>query len=128
MEKTSNFDKKELSVDDLPENIKREALQKMVDTGKQMQQLLQTDVQLKEVDKMNDALKEAMRQNLVVDKIRQLIARINRNDSSELPISDSSPYKYAYWLYELASFTNNEGLIDYAKEIKRKELKHDENK
>lgn len=128
MEKTSNFDKKELTVDDLPEGIKREAVQKMLDTGKQMQQLLQNEIEVKEVDKMNGALKKAMQQNMVVDKIRQLIARINRNDSSELPIPDSSAYKYAYWLYQLASLTNNTGLIDYAMDIKQKELKHENNK
>ena len=119
MTKKSNINNKEQELKDL-------TYAKAKEIGKTFQELAASDIKTDEVDVMNAKLQEGIKQNLIVDKLRKLIAKINTDKLDDVPIPENSEYKYAYYLYLLASLTNNIKLVKYTENLKRKVL-HDEN-
>lgn len=118
MTKKSNINKES--------ELKDLTFQKAKEIGKTFQELATCDIKTDEVDVMNAKLQEGIKQNLIVDKLRKLIAKINTDKLDDVPVPENSSYKYAYYLYLLACTTSNQTLINYAKHLKERVL-HDEN-
>lgn len=119
MTKKSNINKQE-------KQLKELTFQKAKEIGKTFQELATSDIKLNEVNEMDEKIQEGIKQNLIVDRLRKLINKINTDKLDDVPIPENSPYKYAYYLYLLAQTTNNINLIEYAKKLKEKVL-HEEN-
>ena len=96
--------------------------------GKKWQELASSPINKSEIDKMDESVQKGIELNLLVNKMRQLIQKIDTDDLKDLPIPEDSEYKYAYYLYLLASLTHNVKLIKYAEQLKKEVLKRENEK
>lgn len=105
------------------EKLKELTYQHAKEIGIKFQELANSEISTKEVDNMNKVMEKAIQMNLEIDKLRQLINKINTDRLDDIPIPENSEYKYAYYLYLLACATKNIKLISYAKNLKEMVLK-----
>ena len=91
--------------------------------GQKWQELANNPINKNEIDKMDESVQKGIELNLLVNKMRQLIQKIDSDELKDLPIPENSEYKYAYYLYLLASLTHNIKLIKYAENLKKEVLK-----
>ena len=96
--------------------------------GQKWQKLAASPIQKNEIDEMGAALAKGIKLNLEIDALRQLIMKINKDKLDDVPISETSEYKYAYYLYLLAIATHNINLINYAEKLKKEVLKRENEK
>lgn len=96
--------------------------------GKKWEELAANPIDKNEIDKMDESVQKGIELNLLVNKMRQLIQKIDTDELKDLPIPENSEYKYAYYLYLLASLTHNIKLIKYAENLKKEVLKHENEK
>ena len=105
------------------EKLKELTYQHAKEIGTKFQELASSEISTNEVDNMNKAMEKAILMNLEIDKLRQLINKINTDRLDDIPVPENSEYKYAYYLYLLACATKNIRLINYAKQLKERVLK-----
>lgn len=96
--------------------------------GQKWQELATSPIQKNEIDEMDEKVQKGIELNLLVNKIRQLIQKIDADELKDIPIPENSEYKYAYYLYLLASLTHNVKLINYATNLKKEVLKRENEK
>ena len=96
--------------------------------GQKWQELATTPINQSEVDKMDETVQKGIELNLLVNKMRQLIQKIDTDELKDIPVPENSEYKYAYYLYLLASLTHNVKLINYAQNLKKEVLKRENEK
>lgn len=96
--------------------------------GQKLQELAANPINKSEIDKMDETVQKGIELNLLVNKMRQLIQKIDTDELKDLPIPENSEYKYAYYLYLLASLTHNIKLIKYAENLKKEVLKRENEK
>ena len=114
---------KKLNINKQEDKLKELTYQHAKEIGTKFQELANSEISTKEVDNMNKAMEKAIQMNLEIDKLRQLINKINTDKLDDVPIPENSEYKYAYYLYLLACTTKNIRLINYAKQLKERVLK-----
>ena len=110
------------------EKLKELTYQQAKIIGKKWQKLAASPIQKNELDEMDAALAKGIKLNLEVDALRQLIMKIDTNKLDDVPIAETSDYKYAYYLYLLAKATHNINLINYAEKLKKEVLKRENEK
>lgn len=96
--------------------------------GQKWQELATNPINKSEIDKMDESIQKGIELNLLVNKMRQVIQKIDTDELKDVPIPEDSEYKYAYYLYLLASLTHNVKLIKYAETLKKEILKHENEK
>ena len=96
--------------------------------GQKWQELASNPINKNEIDQMDESVQKGIELNLLVNKMRQLIQKIDTDELKDLPINENSEYKYAYYLYLLASLTHNIKLIKYAEALKKEVLKRENEK
>ena len=96
--------------------------------GKKWQELASSPIQKNEIDQMDETVQKGIELNLLVNKMRQLIQKIDTDELKDIPVPENSEYKYAYYLYLLASLTHNIKLIKYAENLKKEVLKRENEK
>ena len=96
--------------------------------GQKWQELATTPINQGEVDKMDETVQKGIELNLLVNKMRQVIQKIDADELKDVPIPEESEYKYAYYLYLLASLTHNVKLIKYAENLKKEVLQRENEK
>ena len=114
---------KKLNTNNKEEKLKELTYQHAKEIGTKFQELANSEISTKEVDNMNNVMEKAIQMNLEIDKLRQLINKINTDKVDDIPVPENSEYKYAYYLYLLANATKNIRLINYAKQLKERVLK-----
>ena len=114
---------KKSNINNNEEKLKELTYQHAKEIGTKFQELASTDISANEVDNMNKIMEKAIQMNLEIDKLRQLINKINTDRLDDIPVPENSEYKYAYYLYLLACATKNIRLINYAKQLKERVLK-----
>ena len=96
--------------------------------GKKFQELANSPIDAQQIDEMNKGVEKGIELNLLVNKMRQVIQKIDTDELKDVPIPENSEYKYAYYLYLLASLTHNVKLISYAEHLKKEVLKRENEK
>ena len=96
--------------------------------GQKWQELATSPIDKNEIDQMDETVQKGIELNLLVNKMRQVIQKIDTDELKDLPIPENSEYKYAYYLYLLASLTHNVKLIKYAENLKKEVLKRENEK
>ena len=96
--------------------------------GKKWQELANNPIDKNEIDKMDESVQKGIELNLLVNKMRQVIQKIDRDELNDVPIPEHSDYKYAYYLFLLANLTHNAKLISFADNLKKEILKHENEK
>ena len=96
--------------------------------GEKWQQLATTSINKTEIDQMDETVQKGIELNLLVNKMRQLIQKIDADELKDVPIPENSEYKYAYYLYLLAGLTHNIKLIKYTENLKKEVLKRENEK
>lgn len=96
--------------------------------GKKWQELATTPIETNEIDEMDEQIKKGIQLNLLVNKMRQVIQKIDKDELNDVPIPENSDYKYAYYLFLLANLTHNAKLISFADNLKKEILKHENEK
>ena len=114
---------KKSNINNNEEKLKELTYQHAKEIGTKFQELASSEISTNEDDNMNKVMEKAIAMNLEIDKLRQLINKINTDKLDDVPIPENSEYKYAYYLYLLACATKNIKLISYAKNLKERVLK-----
>lgn len=96
--------------------------------GEKWQELATTPINKNEIDTMDETIQKGIELNLLVNQMRQLIQKIDADELKDIPVPEDSEYKYAYYLYLLASLTHNIKLINYAQNLKKEVLKRENEK
>lgn len=96
--------------------------------GKKWQELATTPINKSEIDKMDESVQKGIELNLLVNRMRQLIQKIDTDELKDIPVPENSEYKYAYYLYLLASLTHNIKLIKYTENLKKEVLQRENEK
>lgn len=108
------------------EKLKELTFQHAKMVGDELQKQIQRPINVKEVDKMDEAVNKGIQMSLEVHELRHLIELIDKNDLKELPFVNESPnYRNAYYLNLLAKCTHNASLIDFSENLKKEVLKNE---
>ena len=110
------------------ERLKELTFQQAKMIGEKWQELATTPINKSEIDSMDESIQKGIELNLLVNKMRQVIQKIDTNELKDVPVPETSEYKYAYYLYLLANLTHNVKLIKYAENLKKEVLKHENEK
>ena len=110
------------------EKLKELTYQQAKLIGKKWQELASTPINKSEIEQMDETVQKGIELNLLVNKMRQLIQKIDADELKDIPVPENSEYKYAYYLYLLASLTHNIKLIKYAENLKKEVLKRENQK
>ena len=108
--------------------IKEDKLQQMkdltfqhaLDTGKVLEDKLNSNITKNEVEKLDEAIQKGVEENVRTYHLRKILSRIDKDDVSDCAIPDNSIYRFYYYIYLLAKETKNKEFIEFCEKLKKK--------